>query len=316
MASQYIYDDKQVRFKKTQRTISGVLFAVLKYTVLSLALAVLYYSVFALLFNTDTERRLKQENRLYEKIYPEMEKKERLLSDVVTGLQMRDDEIYNEVFHMSAPNVERLSSVSFLEDTKLMQDDDIAEMTSAKVSVLETRASRVEDNFRRVFERISGEDFVMPPMDLPINDFTYAQAGATVGQKISPFYKVKVEHRGFDLIAHSGTPVYSTASGVVTDVVRSAKGPGNMVQIQHGGGYVTRYAHLQDIAVAKGRQIEKGTLIGHVGVTGMTFAPHLHYEVSRDGEYLNPVNYFLGAVSPYEYSAILVMSISTGQSMD
>ena len=89
-----------------------------------------------------------------------------------------------------------------------------------------------------------------------------------------------------------------------------------MVEIQHGGGYVTRYAHLQDIAVAKGRQIEKGTLIGHVGVTGMTFAPHLHYEVSRDGEYLNPVNYFLGAVSPYEYSAILVMSISTGQSMD
>ncbi len=70
MASQYIYDDKQVRFKKTQRTISGVLFAVLKYTVLSLALAVLYYSVFALLFNTDTERRLKQENRLYEKSIP------------------------------------------------------------------------------------------------------------------------------------------------------------------------------------------------------------------------------------------------------
>ena len=105
----YIYDGKEIKFKKADRTVSGMIGRALKYVLASVSLAVLYYAVFALFFSTDTERLLRDENRMLEKVYPEMEKKEALLADVVGGLQARDDEIYNAVFHSPAPSRSRLS---------------------------------------------------------------------------------------------------------------------------------------------------------------------------------------------------------------
>ncbi len=89
-----------------------------------------------------------------------------------------------------------------------------------------------------------------------------------------------------------------------------------MVEIDHGNGYVTRYAHLADIEVRKGRKEKKGTRIGYVGISGNSFAPHLHYEVYRDTVAMDPVNHLFASVTPEEYVNILVMSVVTGQSMD
>ena len=119
-----------------------------------------------------------------------------------------------------------------------------------------------------------------------------------------------------DIIASAGEPVRSAADGVVSDVVRSRKGLGNVVTITHEGGYVTRYAHLADIEVRKGRFVRRGTRIGYVGISGNSFAPHLHYEVLRDTVVLDPVNYFFGSLSVDDYVNMLVMSVTTGQSMD
>jgi len=316
MSKKYIYDDKQVRFKAPGNPVSGILLKCLKYFAVSIAFAVVSYGLFALVFSTDQERKLRQENRMYSKIYPEMEQKDRLLSDVVSGLQLRDNEIYGEIFHTQAPTVGGLSSVDFLAVSDTIADEDIAELVGNKVDVLMMRSAKVEDNFRRVFEKISGDGFVMPPMSLPVKGFNYAQTGASTGQKISPFYKVNVEHHGLDMIVHIGTPVYATAAGTVTELVRSGKGSGNVVGITHDGGYVTRYAHLQDISVFKGKAVEPGTLVGHSGMSGTAFAPHLHYEVYKDGVILDPVNYFFHDVTPNEYADIVIMSVSVNQSMD
>ena len=89
-----------------------------------------------------------------------------------------------------------------------------------------------------------------------------------------------------------------------------------MVEIDHGNGYVTRYAHLADVEVREGRRLEKGTRIGYVGVSGNSFAPHLHYEVLKDTLVLDPVNHLFASVSPEEYMNILIMAVSTGQSLD
>ncbi len=88
------------------------------------------------------------------------------------------------------------------------------------------------------------------------------------------------------------------------------------MEIDHGNGYVTRYAHLADVGVGKGRVLKKGARIGYVGVSGNSFAPHLHYEVLRDTLVMDPVNYLFASVTPEEYVNMLVMSVVTGQSMD
>lgn len=312
----YIYDGKEIKFKKADRTVSGMIGRALKYVLASVSLAVLYYAVFALFFSTDTERLLRDENRMLEKVYPEMEKKEALLADVVGGLQARDDEIYNAVFHSPAPSRSRLSSVDFLAVDSSLKDDDIVEYSTRTLGMLSRSTANVEANFRYVFGKLSEEGFVVPPMNLPIKEFTYAMTGASVGDRISPFYKVPVKHNGIDLISPSGTPVYATGNGFVSKVVRSSSSMGNLVEITHDGGYVTRYAHLEDIAVPNGRKVKAGALIGHVGISGQTYAPHLHYEIYKGEEVCDPINYFFGSVGPDEYTNMLVMSVSTGQSMD
>ena len=316
MAPRYIYDDKQVHFRRATRTFRSVTFRVLKYFFVSIGLAVIYYFVFSLFFSTDTERRLRQENGMYAKIYPEMEKKERLLSDVVAGLLMRDDGIYKTIFHTEAPNVERLSSVDFLSGGDTLRDADIVAYASGRLDMLEGYTAEVEARFRDIFDKCGKDGFVMPPMHSPLRGFSYAQTGASVGPKINPFYKVSVEHHGLDMIVHQDTPVFSAGKGVVTGVQRSGRGLGNVVEITHDGGYVTRYAHLDKITVARGRKVDEETVIGHVGTSGMTIAPHLHYEVIKDGKVLDPVNYFFGDLDPYSYADILIMSVTTGQSMD
>ena len=174
----------------------------------------------------------------------------------------------------------------------------------------------MEANFRAIMKTVTDSGFVMPPMTHPFETFSYAQTGASVGNKINPFYKVSMTHNGLDIIAPEGVAVLAAADGVVKEVVKSTKGLGNVVEIDHGNGYVTRYAHLADVVARKGRKIKKGTRIGNVGVSGNSFAPHLHYEVHRDTVVLDPVHYLFASVTPEEYLNMVIMSVSAGQSMD
>ena len=316
MSSNYIFDKNDIRFRKKKTSVWAVIRRILMFFVASVSMAVLYYIIFAIFFSTDTERRLREENRMYAKEYPELERKEKMISDVVEGLRLKDDRIYEEIFHTSAPSMDPLSSIDFLDGLDSIPDEDIVLYSADKLELLEGSAARVEENFIRIMKAVQDSGFVMPPMTNPLNDFSFAQTGASVGERINPFYKVPMRHNGLDLIAPSGEPVHAAADGVVRDVIRSRKGLGNVVEIDHGNGYVTRYAHLADVEVRKGRQLKRGTRIGYVGVSGNSFAPHLHYEVLRDTVALDPVNHMFASVSPEDYVNMLIMSVSTGQSMD
>lgn len=315
MSSQYIVD-KDFRFKKEKASVWTVIHRILMFFVATISLAIVYYILFALVFSTEEERALKQENRLYEQEYPEMASKEALLADVVEGLKVKDDRIYEEIFNTSAPNMDQFSSLEFLMALDSIPDTDIVSHSAGRLDKLEVSAGRVEENFKRVMEAISASAFVMPPMSNPLKDFTFAQTGASIGDKINPFYKVPMKHNGLDLIAPAGDPVYAVADGTVKEIIRSRKGLGNVVVIDHGNGYVTRYAHLADIETRKGRKVRRGARLGYVGVSGNSFAPHLHYEVLRDTLVLDPVNHFFASVTPEEYMNMLIMSVTTGQSMD
>ena len=133
--------------------------------------------------------------------------KEALLADVVEGLKVKDDRIYEEIFNTSAPNMDQFSSLEFLMALDSIPDTDIVSHSAGRLDKLEVSAGRVEENFKRVMEAISASDFVMPPMSNPLKDFTFAQTGASIGDKINPFYKVPMKHNGLDLIAPAGDPV-------------------------------------------------------------------------------------------------------------
>lgn len=315
MSSRYIVD-KDFKLKKEKTSVWEVIRKILMFFVVTVSLAVVYYVLFALLFSTEEERRLRSENKMYEQEYPLMAQKEELLSDVVEGLRIKDDNIYEEIFNTAAPDIERFSSLDYLMALDSIPDSDIVTNSASRLDVLEHSASKVEDNFVKVMEAMSGDGFVMPPMTNPMREFTFAQTGASTGDKINPFYKVPMRHNGLDIIAPAGEPVYAAADGVVKEVIKSRKGLGNVVVIDHGNGYVTRYAHLADVEARKGRKVRRGTRLGYVGVSGNSFAPHLHYEVMRDTLVLDPVNHFFASVTPEEYMNMLIMSVTTGQSMD
>ena len=316
MSSQYIFDKDDIKFRKKRTSVWAVVRRILVFFVATASMAVLYYLVFALFFSTEQQQRLRDENRMYEREYPELQRKEQLISDVIEGLRLKDDRIYEEIFSMSAPDLDPLSSVDFLKGMDSIPDTDIVIYAERKLDKAVAAADAVEANFIRIMQTVADSGFVMPPMTNPLENFSFAQTGASVGEKINPFYKVPIMHNGLDMIAPSGAPVYAAADGVVRNVTRSRKGLGNVVEIDHGNGYVARYAHLADVEVRKGRELKKGSRIGYVGVSGNSFAPHLHYEVMRDTLVMDPVNHLFASVTPDDYMNMLIMAASTGQSLD
>lgn len=315
MSSHYVYDKDDFKFRRQRRSLRSTLLRVLKYFLASVSLAVLYYIIFALVFSTDKERRLRSENRMYEKLYPEMEQERRLLEDVVAGLEAKDNMIYNDLFQTDVLTFGSQTS-EYLSESDSMEVEDIVRHSEQVYEALDEKAGEIDNEFMRIFRVLASGNVQLPPLALPIRDFSYTSVGASVGDKINPFYKVKVSHDGLDMIAPSGTPVLASADGTVTSVQRSSKGLGNTVTVTHDGGYVTKYAHLSNIKVIRGRKIKKGTVIGSVGMSGKSFAPHLHYEIWKDTVALDPVSYFFSSVTPDEYSAMLLLSASAGQSMD
>lgn len=315
MSSHYVYDKDDFKFRRQRRSLRSTLLRVLKYFLASVSLAVFYYIIFALVFSTDKERRLRSENRMYEKLYPEMEQERRLLEDVVAGLEAKDNMIYNDLFQTDVLTFGSQTS-EYLSESDSMEVEDIVRHSEQVYEALDEKAGEIDNEFMRIFRVLASGNAQLPPLALPIRDFSYTSVGASVGDKINPFYKVKVSHDGLDMIAPSGTPVLASADGTVTSVQRSSKGLGNTVTVAHDGGYVTKYAHLSNIKVIRGRKIKKGTVIGSVGMSGKSFAPHLHYEIWKDTVALDPVSYFFSSVTPDEYSAMLLLSASAGQSMD
>ena len=313
MKTRYEFD-KDFNFRKVTHSVWGMVRTTLKWLVATVSLAAFYYIVFSFFLNTEEERRLKRENRMYEKLYPQMKEKEQLISDVIKDLRLRDDAIYERLFHAQAPQMDPMGSMSFVFAGDSIPDKDMVEYTSGKAALLARAAESVDSGFLKIFS--CAAKCPMPPVTVPLPELKFAQVGASVGQKLNPVYKVMSQHNGVDLIVGQGTPVLAAGDGVVTDVSKSGKGLGNVVEITHDGGYVTRYAHLQDIVVRKGERVKTGKKIACVGISGNSFAPHLHYEIYRDGELMDPVNFFFASFTPEEYTKAAYMSATTGQSMD
>lgn len=310
----YVFDKNIFSFRKVRRSIGNILGSAGKFLLVTLFLALVYYVVFSSIISTDTERRLRRENKMYEKVYPQMVEREEMLAGVITGLKVKDNEIYEEIFHAEAPASDPAASLNLKFGSDTIPDRKLVRYTSEKADDLMARADDIEADLLKVFSNARGSK--LPPLSLPLKNVSYAQVGASLGRKVNPFYKVSTMHNGLDMIASQGDPVFAAADGVVQDVVKSRKLLGNVVEIRHDDGYVTRYCHLADIPVRKGQTVRKGHCIGYVGLSGNSFAPHLHYEIMKDGDYVDPINYLFASVRPEDYMNMIILSGTTGQSLD
>ena len=183
MSSQYIFDKDDIKFRKKRTSVWAVVRRILVFFVATASMAVLYYLIFALFFSTEQQQRLRDENRMYEREYPELQRKEQLISDVIEGLRLKDDRIYEEIFSMSAPDLDPLSSVDFLKGMDSIPDTDIVIYAERKLDKAVAAADAVEANFIRIMQTVADSGFVMPPMTNPLENFSFAQTGASVGRQ-------------------------------------------------------------------------------------------------------------------------------------
>ncbi len=316
MKKRYEFDGDSLNVRKERLTFKQLGGRFLLFVLLSVTLTVAFYLVFSLCFNTKTEAALKEQNRAYESQLPALQKKSAMLSAEIQQLSARDNQIYREIFLTDSPELDLSSSLGFLGGLDTIPDTEIEKYAAVKADTLFSKAGRIEENMKRALAAVSAGGAVIPPMHAPIAPLSYAQTGASIGNRINPYYKVETPHFGLDIISEADVPVLAAADGTVTEVVRSMKGQGNMVEITHDGGYTTRYAHLAAINVRKGARVRRAAVIGRVGISGNAYAPHLHYEVRRDTVVLNPVNHFFASVGPEEYFNMMIMSTNTKQSMD
>jgi len=312
----YEYDGSSMRYRKARVNVLGFLGTVLKVVIVSVSLFTVLYFILATFLSTDTEKRLAREIRAYEKAWQDFPERDRLLDESISLLENKDDAIYRNVFHNEAPSVDPMGSLDLFFGADTVPDTRVVSYTAAKVERLMDQSARVDSAFSAIYRSLAALKGETPPMTLPVEDISYPQVGASVGQKLNPILMVDVNHRGLDFIVPRDTRVLAPADGTVEKVVRSSKGDGNTVLLSHSGGYQTRYCHLGEIYVKEGQAVRKGREIGATGMSGDAFAPHLHYEVLRYGFPADPVNYIFASVSPKEYSNMLYMAVSTRQSMD
>lgn len=285
----------------------------------SVGLSVIYYLIFGLFVLSPAERNLQRETQLMQSEYERLSKEMKNLTTVIEELDTRDKGIYGAVLHSTPLEVTEGADITHYQS--LMEDYSfvLAYHADSVISSLEQRMALVTRGLYEIGNQVydNTDSLRYLPAVFPLRDPPMEAMGATVGLRIHPFYKIPMEHTGMDFLAGHGTDVLATADGQVVHVSRSARGRGNVVEIAHPyRGYVTVYAHLSDIFVRKGQYVKRGMVVARIGSTGMSFIPHLHYEVRQGDQVMDPVHYFFMDVQPYDYHQILLTANNTGQSLD
>lgn len=314
----YRFNKEDLNFVEDRRGFKGWVKILVRYFFMSLVLAIFYYVMFSLFISTEQERALARETDLMEAEYEKLHERLHQLDNTIKNLQHRDREIYRSIFNAEPPVYSVYGDYDMFAGIDTTRMESVVDDSKMRLAVMERGMARVETTFEEIMGALDslGSGVTAVPSIVPVKDFSIRQSGASVGMKINPFYKTVAMHNGMDLLAASGTPVLAGADGVVMKAVKNGKREGSSVAIDHKNGYVTVYNHLGKIKVRKGQRVKQGEVIAEVGLTGMSFAPHLHYEVWYNGKVMDPMDYFFSSITPQMYRDMAVVTVNTGQSLD
>jgi len=318
----YKYNPRTVKYEKVKLTGKDKLLRFFTYFAATLVLALLYNLVFSAFFDTPKEKALIRENNQLELQYEILNKKFDLVENTLADLQRRDNNIYRVIFE-TEPIPSSVREAGFggadrYEELRDLEDSRLVTKTARRLDKLSKQLYIQSKSYDEIINKSENKEEMLAclPAIQPIANKDLTRTASGYGWRIHPIYKIKKLHEGMDFTAPTGTEVYATGDGVVEEVKSSVRSYGKRVVIDHGFGYKTRYAHLNSFNVRKGQKVQRGDVIGYVGNTGLSTAPHLHYEVEKGNKKVNPVHYYFNDLTPEQYQKMVFISSNSGQSFD
>lgn len=316
------FNPESLKYDKVDLNTSDKLLKVLGYFAGSLLLAVLYIFVFSHFFGTPSERKLRRENRQLASQYEILNEKMNQMKTVLADLEERDDNLYRTVFEAepisSAVRIQGVGGVDRYSELEGFDNSDLIIETAAQLDALSKRIYVQSKSYDDLINMAVNKEAMVSsiPAIQPISNKDLKRTASGWGWRIHPIYKIRKFHYGMDFTAPTGTEVYATGDGKVLQISKSRRGYGNKIVIDHGYGYRTLYGHLDSFNVKKGQKVKRGDVIAFVGNTGVSTAPHLHYEVRQNDKLVNPLNFYFNDLSPDEYERMIEISLNSGQSFD
>ena len=317
--SHFKFDPENLDYNRLDSSLNARIWRIVIYVAAILVIAVLLNVVYSLFFDTPRERQIRRENEMLMEQYNLLSERKRIVDTVMQEVEEIDKNIYRVIFE-TEPVDPGISSTTENEFQTLLETPDrvIVQTSAMKLDSLiqHDRATASLYDMLLIRGNNKAEMLTTIPAIQPIENHDLTLIASGFGHRIHPIYKILKMHPGLDYSAPVGTPVHATADGTVESVTRTARGLGNRILIDHGHGYKTLYACMDELNVRRGQQVKRGEQIGTVGDTGLSAAPHLHYEVHLNGEPVNPVNFFFLELTPREYDRLILISMMSGQSFD
>lgn len=320
--TKYYFNEKTLSYEELKRTPAQKFFRFFLFLITTLASTVLVLFLLYPFFNSPKEMMLKREINEYQLQYKIMNDRLDKMQQVMNELANRDDNIYRVIFEADPiPKSVREAGIGGVDRYADLEGYDGSQLlveTAKKLNRLTSEIYVQSKSFDQVFTMAKNKEKMLAsiPAIQPVRNIQLKRISSYFGYRLDPFYKVRKFHEGIDFSAPRGTPVHVTGDGKVIKVRRSRRGYGNEIEVDHGYGYITLYAHLSAFKVKKGQWVKRGQVIGLVGNTGKSTAPHLHYEVRKNNAPVDPIYFFFNDLTPDEYSKMLELSKIPTQSMD
>ena len=315
----YFYNTHTLKYEKVELSIGRRLLRIAGY----LASVAVFASIVMILaytyIDSPKEKRLKREIDNLTLQYDLIKDRMKIMEVVLNDLEDRDDNIYRVVFEAEPiGNDVRKAGYGGINKYKALEGYDYSEIMIESTKKLDQVAKQMyvqSKSYDDLLKEVKNKNKLLAsiPAIQPVANRKLKAMASGYGYRIHPIYKTSKMHTGMDFTAKIGTPIYATGDGYVITADGSGRGYGNHVVINHGYGYQTLYGHMSRIKIRRGQSVKRGEIIGYVGNTGTSTAPHLHYEVRKGGRPINPVNFYYNDLTPLEYEKMLEISATANQ---
>ncbi len=283
--------------------------------------AVLYYAVFSLFFDTPAEYELRHSTDRLQEEYETLLEEYDSLAMVVDNVVERDRNIFAIMFDSTPYDFDseyNNQRVELHESLLSKSNREMSATLQTSLDDLEQKMAQLETSYttlNKELQRVGTKRNNIPSIQ-PVTNHELTLLTAAYGTLMHPFYRTLQSHQGVDYALPEGTRIFATADGVVKEVKGKNSTSGITVIIDHRNGYTTSYSHLQSVKVKRGRNVQRGDIIALSGNSGLSLAPHLHYEVRYNGVRVDPIHYFFMELTPDEYQRIMRIAQSGMQSFD
>ncbi len=318
----YYYDTETCKYERIKVSKWDIFLNLLGFLSVSLILAVSLVFIFSKYFESPQVSLLKKENKELLNYYEDMEKELGRMNSMMSSLQDRDDNIYRVIFEADPiPYTIREAGVGGTDRYRALREDRLERETLVidtymKIDKLKKQMYIQTKSYDDILQmaKNKSEMLMCIPSIQPIPNKDLKRFASGYGMRFHPLLKIRRMHAGCDFSAPQGTPIYATGDGTILRAKREGA-LGNAVVIDHGYGYATKYGHMSKFAVRQGQKVKRGEIIGYVGNTGLSAAPHCHYEVWKDNKHVNPVYYFYNDVTDNEFDELLELASMENQSL-